>query len=581
VKIRSYRPAFAAIILSLIGSAFSSHINSTSIYAFSNDLSGEPNHENITREALSFLTPTILNDIDGEHYQADTAYAAFSEYHFDGCEFRGSSEKINELYTDLILSLNPNSPDLENAPDAFGLLLHPVQDFYAHSNWIELGMPGIVDDGNNFWHELQPWELRKGVVIIQGEQIPEGIKLSRNGAVVRATIASPLPQPHGVFPALLTGTFGPDSCPDSISLSHSRLNKDDTSRPNHFEARARAVLQTTHEWCRLVNLVQARYGNAGVEFLFKNWVADESAASSVCATGVDIALIIDSTGSMVQNDPQGIRREATKAFIDASSPGDRISIISFSSSASNLAFMRTIISDTDKEFLKQAVDGVGSSGSTNVNAALNAGFRSLQSSTSINPKAAILLTDGDHTDGQYRDISHQQYRDEGWPVYTIGLNASSAASLLQRIASDTNGEYNALADSSQLQTLYFDISQRVSGGLMVASQQYTMNQGESRNLNAEIPEGSTTATFFTTWPGSEVTMTLVSPTGQRFTSTSEGKTVYHAKSLTYEIFKLRGLEAGTWTIEIYGNVLAQEGEVVQVRAAVTGVKRIYLPISNS
>jgi hypothetical protein len=43
-----------------------------------------------------------------------------------------------------------------------------------------------------------------------------------------------------------------------------------------------AVKQTTHEWCRLVNLVEQRYGQAGVEYLFNNWVADPNAAHREC-----------------------------------------------------------------------------------------------------------------------------------------------------------------------------------------------------------------------------------------------------------------------------------------------------------
>ena len=548
------------------------------VEAFSNDLSGEPVHENITREALSFLKPSILDDIDGEHYQADTAYAAFSEYHFDGCEFFASTQKINELLSEAITSLNPNSPDLGNAPDAFGLLLHPVQDFYAHSNWVELGMPGLIDTSNGFWNELQPYELIGRTFVIQGEEIPNGISLSRSGAIVRVVVSAPRTEPAGSYLGLITGTFGPDACPDRIAMGHDRLNKDDSSRPNHAAARARAVLQTTHEWCRLVNLVSQQYGPTGKEFLFSNWVEDVYRANAVCATGVDVSLIIDATGSMSQNDPQGIRKQAAKAFIDSASPGDRISVVAFSGSASTLAFMRTITSDKDKTELKGAVDKISNSGSTNINAALDAGFYNLQSTSDSNPKVAILLTDGEHNVGAYREASHTQYKDRGWPVYTIGLGAEIDEGLLGRIATDTIGTYTALTDPTQLQVLYFEVAQRVTGGLIIARNDFTMVQGESRRETVTIPILASGATFFTAWPGSDVTTVLISPSGQRITSDSGSSAIYHSKGTTYQLFKLRDAEAGVWSIELFGNELAPGGELVQIRVAVSNLNRIYLPL---
>ena len=51
-----------------------------------------------------------------------------------------------------------------------------------------------------------------------------------------------------------------DDCHDSIEVFHSELAKDDADHPQHQQARALAVRQVEHEWCRLLNVLGAEYG---------------------------------------------------------------------------------------------------------------------------------------------------------------------------------------------------------------------------------------------------------------------------------------------------------------------------------
>jgi len=196
--------------------------------------------------------------------------------------------------------LNPtgSEPDLL-APAAFGQLLHPVQDLYAHSNWIELGQTNLIDSGQRYWSILAPFtSVRSSAVfVIQGEVIPRGYVLHRDGKVVTVYHS----RLSSVGLGLISGTaYISDDCPDSIALGHwdsgsmppdlpsfatgsgSGLNKDSPERPRYDDARRLAELQTTHEWCRLVDLVEAAYGIIGRQFLYQNWVADQAEADAAC-----------------------------------------------------------------------------------------------------------------------------------------------------------------------------------------------------------------------------------------------------------------------------------------------------------
>lgn len=257
-----------------------------------------PIHERITESALSFLSDGVLSAIIFQHFYVDFPGASShwmdAEWHFDDCRFEESTENINELYDEALVNLNPDDPDLEDAQDAFGQLLHPVQDFYAHSNWVELREANLlddelIDDGVGFWTVLKPFGRIKGVIVVQGEEddIPAGFSLHRAGSIV--TVVTPTESP----PGLISGYFDispldPDDCPNNIDISHNDLNKDEPGRhPNglprsYSAAWTLARKQTTREWCRLLNLVSQAYGQTGVDLLFDNWVANEREAISVC-----------------------------------------------------------------------------------------------------------------------------------------------------------------------------------------------------------------------------------------------------------------------------------------------------------
>ena len=60
-----------------------------------------------------------------------------SALHCDGENFDGAQSRLQSLHTDVITNLNNN--DVDAARKSLGSALHTVQDFYAHSNYVEMG----------------------------------------------------------------------------------------------------------------------------------------------------------------------------------------------------------------------------------------------------------------------------------------------------------------------------------------------------------------------------------------------------------------------------------------------------------
>ena len=118
-----------------------------------------PHHGDIIDESLGFLQSDVLDKISSTNVDVDDTNKG-REFHFYSCDFQGSTENINSLYDQLVTNIQNNI----DGPETFGMLLHPVQDFYAHSNWVELGKNDLIDNGDGKWIVLKPFKSIKALV---------------------------------------------------------------------------------------------------------------------------------------------------------------------------------------------------------------------------------------------------------------------------------------------------------------------------------------------------------------------------------------------------------------------------------
>ncbi len=96
-------------------------------------------HVEITRSALAgSFSDRALEAIIAANLKQDRLLALIGhdEYHFDSNAFAQSYAYLEEQHALTVSSLETN--DVPSAWSAFGRLLHTAQDFYAHSNYIDL-----------------------------------------------------------------------------------------------------------------------------------------------------------------------------------------------------------------------------------------------------------------------------------------------------------------------------------------------------------------------------------------------------------------------------------------------------------
>jgi len=66
-----------------------------------------------------------------------------SSRHFDNEDFLSSTARLVDLKEKIILKITAESPDGASARQDLGAALHAIQDFYSHTNWVEMGFVNI------------------------------------------------------------------------------------------------------------------------------------------------------------------------------------------------------------------------------------------------------------------------------------------------------------------------------------------------------------------------------------------------------------------------------------------------------
>jgi Ca-activated chloride channel family protein len=210
--------------------------------------------------------------------------------------------------------------------------------------------------------------------------------------------------------------------------------------------------------------------------------------TKVTASGVDIVVALDMSGSMISEDFElgtrrvnrfNMARQVLKGFIDKR-PNDRIGLVVFASQA----FIATPLT-LDHDFLMDHLDrlqiGVIDEKSTAIGSALSTAVNRLREVKSKS-KIVILMTDGQNNAGKIAPLAAAEAAEAlGVKVYTIGVGMRGQAPMpagrdpftgevryqlvpvdidedtLQKIADKTNGKYYRADNTAHFQAIYAEI----------------------------------------------------------------------------------------------------------------------------
>jgi len=222
------------------------------------------------------------------------------------------------------------------------------------------------------------------------------------------------------------------------------------------------------------------FRSGSVEDIVFTWPEAFPVTEKVCQVPVDIALILDRSGSMAADSlepPQPLTqvKNAASTFVDAISEQDSVSIISFATTASKPI---DLFLEKNKNFIKKAIEGIkildeGGTQYTNTSDALNQAFLELKSDRQRKnaEKVIILLTDGEKPNRPEKE-GQQDYpvtlafskateiKSDNIEIFTIGLGAQFDGGFLQSISTNPSHYYNA-PEASDLENIYKEIATKI------------------------------------------------------------------------------------------------------------------------
>lgn len=255
------------------------------------------------------------------------------------------------------------------------------------------------------------------------------------------------------------------------------------------------------------------------------------------AADLQVALVIDSSGSMARNDRQRRRISAASAFVDMAARDGRVGqvgIIRFSDVPQVLAPL-TDISDTRR--LHTALRQVNADGLTDIGRALVQALR-LFDAGAQKRSAVILLTDGKNESVPYAD-EHLELAVRDIPVYCIGLSDEADMGLMERIAAETGGKVFRASDNRQLMAIYQRIAAEIGRRQVVFSRRI---EGAGDAFSIPIDPAVRNVSFSVDAGPAEAQINLVAP--------GAGTAPLNHSAEDYQELRVDAPASGLWQVEV-------------------------------
>jgi hypothetical protein len=251
-------------------------------------------HKAVTYAALSFLDDSVLKQMLAVHDDLDNPKhwktAGVDRWHFNDCDFQGATENVRALYETATGRGKRARPEVDWV--AFGKMLHTVQDFYAHTSWVDLKETSLVDARLDEWTIIKPYQaVSPNLVAVAGTERGFSVRRDKKG---EPTVTVTRPDGTTTRGLISGAAFIQKQCPKNVEIGHwdgpdeqFGLAKDHPCRGDGFwRACTLALRQTLNEWCRLLELEERYYPGQGREAVLQSVRSREARqeAEEVCRT---------------------------------------------------------------------------------------------------------------------------------------------------------------------------------------------------------------------------------------------------------------------------------------------------------
>lgn len=285
-------------------------------------------------------------------------------------------------------------------------------------------------------------------------------------------------------------------------------------------------------------------------------------AATSTDTKMDAVLAVDMSTSMNNSDKNKLSNEAMKMFIDmASVSGDKIGIVGYTDQVIREKALLKIDSPKDKQNLKTFVDQLTRGPYTDVAVGVSEALNILESGREAGHEPLIiLLTDGNNSlnkdrtqqeSDQMLEESIKKAKDQGVPIYTIGLNADGTLNkdVLQKISDETNGKMFVTKDADSLPQILSEIFANHMKLKVVPITTLGAN-GQFQDVTLTIPNASVLEANISIMSSKPVEVKLFDPAGKERVIPSDDTLL--SKSSAYSLVKVLKPDQGDWKLQVKG-----------------------------
>lgn len=297
-------------------------------------------------------------------------------------------------------------------------------------------------------------------------------------------------------------------------------------------------------------------------------------ADTLGAAGMDVVLVIDTSGSMKYTDGNKIALDAAKLFVDMMDcSGSRVGLVSFSDTLGAVVNLTAINTTADKDVVKNAIDSLEYTADTDIGLAMQKALEVLTAGGDVgNKKTILFFTDGaidlpgaadpEQAAANSKMMAQQAASSAaaaGIPIYTIGLDASAQDSkfqldeaLIQEVAATTGGTEYTVTNSEELPEIFNQIFANFVESEIVPGGTITIQDSEQyESLDFNIPNDSVMEANIIMLSTARLSdIMLVDPNGN--TLAIDNQKVSLSISDQYSMLKIFTPQSGNWKLQIKG-----------------------------
>ena len=176
------------------------------------------------------------------------------------------------------------------------------------------------------------------------------------------------------------------------------------------------------------------------------------------ARATTLVLVVDRSGSMLQDDRLGTVKRAVASFLEGLPAGSRVAVIAFGSEVELICPFTADLAEA-----RAAVDALRPAGATRFYDAVAAGLELIGDEPGR--RAILALTDGEDTASALATLATDVDlgRRLGLPIHTVALGpeVETAAADLKQLAESTRGRFYPARASGDLSGIYEEIARRL------------------------------------------------------------------------------------------------------------------------